>query len=179
MKKAITILLSLCTFILVLTACGQKTAKLTGEWTDNQYTIAEIGMQVTLPEDFAVLDAETVQSEFGYDAKDFYRFVARNENKKQLLTCFVLPAKKTDATAYLEKTVENLTAIRESISAITDAEIAGFSFKTVSSTMTNDEGIAMQEQCYVYQTDGKLICFDYSCRADETQNFDTMLTKLS
>ncbi|NCB28482.1 MAG: hypothetical protein EOM63_01785 [Clostridia bacterium] len=167
-KKRILTVLLLSMLSMLLTACGGKAddtlSKVEGTLEGNTYLMQNIGMKLVLPERFTMLTGDQLDSKtYGMDAANFYRFVAKDDADKQVLTCFVMPVKKFDAKGYLEATAKQMQErkLRDKIGEITERKIGDFSFQTLISE-SESEGTRMQEYGLVYEVKGWLVCLDYS-----------------
>lgn len=180
-KKRILAMLLLSMLSLLLTACGDKAddklSKVEGVLDGNTYLMQNIGMKLVLPERFTMLTGDQLDSKtYGMDAANFYRFVAKDDADKQMLTCFVMPVKKFDAKGYLQATAKQMEErkLRDKIGEITERKIGDFSFQTMISE-SESEGTRMQEYGLVYEIKGWLVCLDYSYPAADAQSAQTEL----
>ncbi len=174
-KKRILAVLLLSMLGVLLTACGGKGVdaprKVEGTLAGNTYLMQSIGMKLVLPERFTMLTGDQLDSKtYGTDAANFYRFVAKDEDAQQVLTCFVVPVKKFGAKEYLETAAKQMEerAMRDTIGEIEERAIGDFSFQTLISESEN-EGTRMQEYGLVREVDGWLVCIDYSYPAADAQ----------
>lgn len=180
-KKRILAMLLLSMLSLLLAACGDKAddklSKVEGALDGNTYLMQNIGMKLVLPERFTMLTGDQLDSKtYGMDAANFYRFVAKDDADKQMLTCFVMPVKKFDAKGYLQATAKQMEErkLRDKIGEITERKIGDFSFQTMISE-SESEGTRMQEYGLVYEIKGWLVCLDYSYPAADAQSAQTEL----
>lgn len=141
--------------------------------SDEEYDFGIDDMTFVPTSDLLILTDSEIEKNFPNEDADNYEFIARNKAFTKVIYSFIV-----DKTEYEEDiTVEDF--LRYSINTdqeiqIKDKKISGYEFKLVKLNGLNGAKSYIEE-CYVYDSGDKLICFDYRYYTSQSSNFDQMI----
>lgn len=140
---------------------------------DEEYEFEIDNMKFVPTSDLLILTDSEIKENFPNEDIEHYEFIASNKSFTKVIYSFIV-----DKTEYEEDiTVEDF--LKYSIDTnkeiqIENKKISGYEFKLVKLNELNGDKSYIEE-CYVYDSGTKLICFDYRYYTSQKSNFDKMI----
>lgn len=174
-KTTIIIIAIIVIVITILTVLGMSSSKKEQKQDNNyltEYNFKENNIKFVPTNDIMILTEEEIEEYFYEGASKQYEFIAADYYFTKIIYCFTVEKADYDANMTVEDFYKY--SLNEENLNIQTKNIGGKEFSFVRFEK-NDETNQYIEDCYVYETEDKFICFDYLYKQGMEDRFEEMI----